>query len=71
MPDALNELCGQFDWVQRSLIFIYVGLEQGPISFIYRHPRHGRQGIKSTHSSRKAVCLLSSTGLGWTAGAGA
>jgi len=37
MPDALNELCGQFDWVQRSLIFICVGLEQGPISFIY-HP---------------------------------
>jgi hypothetical protein len=37
VPNALNELCRQFDWVQRSLIFIYVGLEQGPISFIY-HP---------------------------------
>jgi hypothetical protein len=49
MPDALNELCGQFDWVQRSLIFIYVELEQGPISLIYAHSRHGRQGIKSTH----------------------
>jgi hypothetical protein len=36
MPNALNELCRQFDWVQRSPIFIYVGLEQGPISFIYR-----------------------------------
>jgi hypothetical protein len=35
-PDALNEICGQFDWAQRSLIFIYVGLEQGLISFIYR-----------------------------------
>jgi hypothetical protein len=37
MLNALNELCRQFDWVQRSPIFIYVGLEQRPISFIY-HP---------------------------------
>jgi hypothetical protein len=29
MAHALKELFGQFDWVQRSLIFIYVGLEQG------------------------------------------
>jgi hypothetical protein len=36
MPDGSNEFFDQFDWVQRSLIFIYVGLEQGPISFIYR-----------------------------------
>ena len=63
-PDALNEICGQFDWVQRSLIFICVGLEQGLISFIFiAHSRHGRQAIKSTHSSRKAACLLSSTAL--------
>jgi hypothetical protein len=34
MSRALKELFGQFDWVQRSLIFIYVGLEQGPISCI-------------------------------------
>ncbi len=35
---------GQFDCVQRSLIFIYVGLEQGPNSFIYRpsSPRASR-----------------------------
>ena len=31
-------------------------------------PRYGRQGNKSTHSSRNAACLLSSTGLGYTAG---
>jgi hypothetical protein len=41
---ALKELVGQFDCVQRSLIFIYVGLEQGPNSFIYRSssPRASR-----------------------------
>jgi hypothetical protein len=35
------------NWVQRSLIFIYVGLEQGPISFIYRAyaPRASRDQI--------------------------
>jgi hypothetical protein len=63
-PDALNEICGQFDWAQRSLIFICVGLEQGLISFIYiAHSRYGRQAIKSKHSSLKAACLLSSTAL--------
>ena len=63
-PDALNEICGQFDWAQRSLIFICVGLERGLISFIFiAHSCHGRQAIKSTHSSRKAACLLSSTAL--------
>jgi hypothetical protein len=37
MSHALKDLVGQFDCVQRSLIFIYVGLEQGPnSSFIYR-----------------------------------
>jgi hypothetical protein len=36
MSHVLKELFGQFDWVQRSLIFIYVGLEQRPISYIYR-----------------------------------
>jgi hypothetical protein len=29
MSRALNEFLGQFDWIQRSLIFIDVGLEQG------------------------------------------
>ena len=29
MSHALKELFGQFDWVQRSLILIYVVLEQG------------------------------------------
>jgi hypothetical protein len=56
--DALNEICGHFDWAQRSLIFIYVGLAQGLISYIYiAHSRHGSQAIKSTHSSQKAACL--------------
>jgi hypothetical protein len=60
----LNEICGQFDWAQRSLIFICVGLEQGLIGFIYiAHSRHGIKRIKSTHSSRKAACRLSSTAL--------
>jgi hypothetical protein len=47
MPDAFNEICGQFDWVQRSLIFIYVGLEQRLLSFIYRPfaPRTSRDQI--------------------------
>ena len=35
MSHALEELVGQFDLVQRSLLLTYVGLEQGPISFIY------------------------------------
>src|SRR5882672_7880637 len=29
MSRALKELFGQFDWVQRSSILVYVGLEQG------------------------------------------
>ena len=63
-PDALNEICGQFDWAQRSLIFICVGLEHGLIGFKYiAHSRYGIKRIKSTHSSRKAACLLSSTAL--------
>jgi len=33
---CLNEICGQFDRAQRSLILICVGLEQRLISFIYR-----------------------------------
>ena len=47
VPDALNEICGQLDWVQRSLIFIYVGLKQELISFIYRPfaPRASRDQI--------------------------
>jgi len=41
---VLKEIFGQFDWVQRSLIFTYVGLEQRPISYIYRSfdPRPSR-----------------------------
>jgi len=44
MSHTLKDLVGQFDCVQRSLIFIYVGLEQGPNSFIYRasSPRASR-----------------------------
>jgi hypothetical protein len=44
MFHALKDLVGQFDCIQRSLIFIYVGLEQGPNSFIYRpsSPRASR-----------------------------
>jgi hypothetical protein len=67
MPDALNELCGQFDWVQRSLIFIYVGLEQGPIGFIYRPsaPRASRDQIDALIA--KGGLLIVFYGLGWTA----
>jgi hypothetical protein len=44
MSHTLKDLVGQFDCIQRSLIFIYVGLEQGPNSFIYRpsSPRASR-----------------------------
>jgi hypothetical protein len=33
---TLEKLVGQFDLGQRSLLFIYVGLEQRPISYTYR-----------------------------------
>jgi len=36
MSHALEELVGQFDCVQRSLIFVYVGLEQGAEQLTYR-----------------------------------
>ena len=44
MSHAMEEPVGQFDCVQRSLIFIYGGQEQGPNSFIYRSsaPRASR-----------------------------
>ena len=60
MPDALNELCGQFDWVQRSLIFIYVGLEQGPISFVYRPsaPRASRDQIDAFNAKGALLIVL-------------
>jgi len=60
MPDALNELCGQFDRVQRSLIYIYVGLEQGPISFIYRPfaPRASRDKIDAVIAKGGPLIVL-------------
>jgi hypothetical protein len=50
IPDALNEICGQFDGVQRSLIFIYVGPERGPVSLTYRlsTPRASRDQIDAS-----------------------
>jgi PadR family transcriptional regulator PadR len=36
MSHTLEEVIGPCDLVQRSLLFIDVGLEQGPISYIYR-----------------------------------
>jgi hypothetical protein len=36
MSHTLKDLVGQFDCVQRSLIFIYVGLEQGPRNALTR-----------------------------------
>jgi hypothetical protein len=59
MSHALKDLLGQFDGVQRSLIFIYVGLEQGPTAVLYiADPPHGRQEVKSTYSSRNAVLIF-------------
>jgi hypothetical protein len=42
------------------------GWSKGRSALYFAHPRHGRQGIKSTHSSRKAVFLT--TGPGGAAG---
>ena len=54
----LKQLVGQFGGVQRSLIFIYVELEQGPNSLYIAPDRHTRQGINQTCSSRKAIFLI-------------
>ena len=48
MSRALKELFGQFDWVQRSPIFVYVGLEQGADQLYIARPRHAGQGINPT-----------------------
>jgi hypothetical protein len=59
MSHALKELFGQFDWVQRSLLILYVGLEQGGRSALYiAHPRHAGQGINPAYSLRKAILLI-------------
>src|SRR5260221_11768312 len=70
MSDALEELVGHVDRLQRSLLFTHFRLEQGPISFIYRPsaPRVSRHQIDVFIAKR--VCLLSSTGIGRT-GSGA
>jgi hypothetical protein len=52
MSHALEELVGHFDRVDRSLLFFYVGLEQGPISFNIAPASHTRQAIKPTCSLR-------------------
>jgi hypothetical protein len=68
MSHALKELVGQFDCVQRSLLFIFVGLEQGRTALYIAHPRHARQGINPTYLLRKAIFLiLLLLVLGWPA----
>jgi hypothetical protein len=62
MPHALEVLVGQFDWVQRSLPFNHVRLEQGPNSYIYPSAGHVRQAINPTHSTRKSIPLDFSIG---------
>jgi hypothetical protein len=64
MSHALKELLGQFDCIQRSPIFLYVGLEQGPTSSYIAHPHHARQGSNPTYSSRKAKVDLGIADLG-------
>jgi hypothetical protein len=58
MSHTLKWLVGQFGGVQRSLIFIYVELEQGPNSLYIAPDRHTRQAINQTCSSRKAIFLI-------------
>jgi hypothetical protein len=58
MSRALNELFGQFDRIQRSLIFIHVGLEQGADQ-LYISPVRATQvkgSIRPIH--RKANFLI-------------
>lgn len=54
MSHAFEQLVGKFDLVQRSLLFIYVQQKQEPNSKC-RLPRHVRQAINPTCSSRMAV----------------
>jgi hypothetical protein len=66
MSHALEELVGQFDLFQRSLLLIYVGLEQGPISFIYGpYPPRASSDQTDVFIAKDAVLLICSfTGLG-------
>jgi hypothetical protein len=50
---ASEELVGQFHWGPAMSAFIHVGLEQGPISFIYRPRPPCGQALKPTFSLRK------------------
>jgi hypothetical protein len=55
MSPALKEFFGQFDWVQRSLIFVYVGLEQGADQ-LYISPVRATQvkgSIRPNHLERR------------------
>jgi hypothetical protein len=59
MSHALKKLIGQFDCVQRSLIFIYVKLGARAEQLLHRPSApHTRQGINLTYSSRKVIFLI-------------
>jgi len=65
MFHALKEFAGQFDCVQRSRIFIYFSLEQGPNSFVYRPPAQRASRDESDVFIAKGDLFdLSSTGRG-------
>ena len=54
MSHALEELVGHVDRLQRRQPSRISGWSRGRSALYIVHPRHVRQGIKSTHSSRNA-----------------
>jgi hypothetical protein len=59
MSHSLEELVGQFDLVQRSLLLTYVWLEQAPISFIYGpYPLRASSDQTDVFIAKDAVLLI-------------
>jgi hypothetical protein len=56
MSQALEELVGHVDWLERSLLFTHFRLEQGPISDIYR-----RSASQPSRDKTDAFMLIPST----------
>jgi hypothetical protein len=66
----LEELVGHVDRLQRSQLFTYFRLDQGPISFIYRPsaPRASRNQIDAFIAKRVLLIVLYRPWMDWRVG---
>jgi hypothetical protein len=65
MSHALRKLASQADLGSVKSAFVYIGLEQGPISSIYRPRPPFGQAIKPTHLLRKTNEVLGAIRGNW------